>query len=193
MSVSKILLFNGLKRSGKDFTAKMTKEKLEELGYSVEIMSFAGALKEIVAELFGISLDDLDTFKNEPENFKVKIVNSQDDILMTHELDFRDILQRLGTNILKKHFGENIWVDIIIEKIEESTSDFILIPDFRFKCEELYHSITIKVTNKEIEPTDTHISENELNDFVFNYEIDNSYYRDIGDDINKLVIEILSK
>lgn len=189
------ILINGKKRSGKDFSATKLKEKLEENGYSVQILSFAGPLKQIVAELFGITIDDLDLFKNEPEKYKVKIINSDDGILMAHELDLRLILQILGTDVLKKYFGDGVWVDLMNKEIAKSTSDFILIPDFRFICEHLDDSITIKIRNDEIDKnfTDTHKSENELNEFVFDYELDNTNYRDIEDDINKLVIEILSK
>lgn len=189
------ILINGKKRSGKDFSATKLKEKLEENGYSVQILSFAGPLKQMVAELFGITSDDLDLFKNEPEKYKVKIINSDDGILMAHELDLRLILQILGTDVLKKYFGDGVWVDLMNKEIAKSTSDFILIPDFRFICEHLDDSITIKIRNDEIDKnfTDTHKSENELNEFVFDYELDNTNYRDIEDDINKLVIEILSK
>ena len=55
--------------------------------------------------------------------------------------------------------------------------------------------LTIKIRNDTIDYAcdDSHISEHELDGFVFEYEINNTGYRDISVNVEKFVQELISK
>ena len=161
-----VILINGLARSGKDYLASLLQEHLTNEGKSVEVMHFAEPLKQIIADTFYISLEQLDEYKNASDRFKLNIVDYQSG---DHEelSNFRTILQRFGTEGMKPVFGSNIWAKILTDKVEASTANTILIPDFRFdeELECLTESLkdttsirTIQVTTKS-KGTSEHSSE----------------------------------
>lgn len=182
----KIVLINGKKRSGKDFFARQLSGELSKLGYSSKIVSFADPIKGIIADTFNISLQDLDNFKN--NSTPVGIIDyGYDEDTVQKLTDFRSILQNFGTEAMKKWFGEDVWVKVLLERTRDMNYDFILVPDFRFLCENLVGGITVKICNNDIEKnsTDEHRSENELNDFSFDHVFDNTGYRDITEDVRE--------
>lgn len=182
--MAKLILINGKKRSGKDYFASMLQEELYKVKKTSEVMSFAGPIKEIISETLDISLSDLDKWKNDAESIIVRD-NGHQKIIS----NFRLILQKFGTEAMKKHFGEDVWQKLLIEKASKSNVDYVIVPDFRFLCEDVPGSITIKIRNDEIEKnsTDNHRSENELNDFKFMYTIDNSDYKATTKDVQDFI------
>jgi hypothetical protein len=182
-NLAKIILIHGKKRAGKDYFAKLLKTELELRNKSAEIMSFAEPLKEIMAVTFGISLEQLDHYKNVSKEICV------DGIAITN---FRKLLQVFGTEAMKPHFGDDVWVKLLREKTKESTADFVLVPDFRFKIE-IISETTVKILNNNIVSGDKHSSENELNDFIFQHYVENSDYSDeINKEVTKYADYILS-
>ena len=185
-----IVLINGAKRSGKDFTANLLKEKLG-VNHTTDTLSFATPLKQIVADTFGISLEELEMFKNEYQDYGVEVKvypNNQPSSVLQYT-NFREILQRFGTEGMKPIFGESVWADIMADKCFDSESDYIFIPDFRFnvesdaikKLDEDNHGfkiVTLKIRNDDIDTTDAHASERELDDYKFDYTIDNTGHTD---------------
>lgn len=175
-----VILINGQKRSGKDFTAKILEEKLG----SVLNISFAQPLKDIIRDTFGVTNEFLDDAKNFKVPLYVKHGNSLDECENTyHQItDFRTILQRFGTEGMKPRFGEAVWANVAISRISDTQTDFVLIPDFRFNIEfdvinsVGYRVITLKIDNKDIDTSDSHASERELDEFKFDYVIDNTGY-----------------
>jgi len=176
------VLINGKKRSGKDFCAELLKKSLESRGKTVQVISIAAPLKHIVQSVFKITTKELDYFKNNPTDVKIEVRKLGVKLV---DLDFRQILQRLGTDALSEQFGEHIWVDLLKEEIHNSTADFVLVSDFRFKKEHI-STETINIKNSCADTTDTHMSENELNDFNFKYTIDNTNYPNITEQIKNL-------
>ena len=174
--MSKVILLAGPKRSGKDTCAKMIKEQLELHNQSVEIMSFADPLKQIVSIGLGINLTDLDMYKNNSDRYQLCLV---DMIGGNHGFttNCREILQRFGTEAIKPIFGKDVWVNLMKSKIAQSTADFILIPDFRFPVEYINGATTIKVESNKAKSNDTHSSETALSDFKFEYIINNNDYQ----------------
>jgi len=172
-----IVLINGKKRSGKDFSASILHEKLA-VKNTVTTMSVAGPMKNIISTIFGISLEQLDKFKNEPENYMIKI----DGFPEYEGTTFRQTLTRFGTDAMYPEFGENVWADLFVSKIKESKSDIILVPDFRYISEHVsaletgFNVVTLFINNDECDSVDTHRSETELDDFRFDYSIDNTGY-----------------
>lgn len=188
----KIILINGKKRSGKDYFANLVQEELDIQGYSSEIMSFADPLKQIVADTFDITMDQLDFFKNEAT--PIGIQEAKYDGYECHKLtDFRLVLQRFGTEAMKVWFGDDVWVNLLLERARDLDVDFVLVPDFRFNIEAIDGSTTVKICNDDVEKnsTDQHISENELNDFTFDYLIDNTGYKDITNVVQEFVNQLV--
>jgi len=159
----KILLISGYKRAGKDFVSSEINKM-----FGGTICSFAYHLKHIVANTLDIKMDDLDKWKNEELDLKAG------NLIIS---DFRTILQRFGTDAMKMWFGDDVWVELFTKHIPES--ELVIVSDFRFKSEYEYltqefdHIFTIRVNDDNIIPTD-HISERDLDDFVFDVVIDNT-------------------
>jgi hypothetical protein len=171
-----IILIAGKKRSGKNYTAEMLQNLLLKKNISCETFSFAEPLKDIVAKTFLISQSELEDYKNNPNRYKIMLKDNEgsNSKILT---DFRQVLNDLGTPIMKSYFGDNIWVNLTENKIKKSQSKVIIISDFRFPVEKLQMKDTkvhtIRVNREGLEHSDL-VSENSLNDFVFDYEIDNN-------------------
>lgn len=177
-----IILINGQKRSGKDFTAEILEKKLA----STEKVSFATPLKQIMADTFGISMESLEEFKNNHSEYDIKCMaypNNQNPVnFMT--TNFRTILQRFGTEGMKPVFGESVWADITLEMAEDSDAEYIIVPDFRFNIESDViknnasgtRVVTLKIRNDDICTEDSHASERELDNYEFDYTVDNTGY-----------------
>ncbi len=136
--MKRVILISGKARSGKDTTAKIIKDSIVE-GLEVEVLSFAEPLKDIIATTMGISLEQLDYFKNECSKILINTIDVG--VEPRHYLettDYRKILQRFGTEAMKKHFGNDIWSKIMYDKIKKSRADVIIISDWKFKSESDY-------------------------------------------------------
>ena len=169
-----IIQISGKKRAGKDTLAQFLRNAYQDQGKSVELMSFAEPLKDIAATILDVTPDQLDTFKNEPELYKLTTVNQNNLVTVTN---YRSVLQLLGSEAMKKWFGPNVWVELLKHRINQSQADVIIIPDCRFKSETLRSSIKLRVLTH-IKSTDTHISEIDLDNYSdFNYYIDNIDYK----------------
>ena len=167
-----IITIHGMKRSGKDFLASQLKESLEKDGFEVRIISFADPLKKLVSEGFGISVQELDDMKN---NDKQIILEQPVGIKRISSM--RNYLQYFGTEVMYGMFGEDVWSKITMKNINdylESGVDYIIVPDFRFRHEEIKKSLQIMVRNDELINNDSHISENDLVDHEFDMIVDNT-------------------
>lgn len=162
-----LILINGLPRSGKDTVADYICQK-----YAIEKKSFADSLKNIICGTFNISREELDTMKNEPYHFPVHFGE--------HKTDFRELLQRFGTEGMKPVFGNSVWADILYKRVLESSQYTTIVPDFRFLSEYKpqagirIHTVLIK-DDREL-PKEGHASDVELyqNNFTFDTIIENT-------------------
>ena len=181
-----VFLINGKKRAGKDYVANILKAQMEKRGYKVAVVSFADPLKKVVAGTFGITLEELDEYKNNPQEYPIMIPAGERTF---RQIDFRYILQMFGTEGAKPVFGDDIWASLARDFCEEQFQngiDIIIIPDFRFKVEFLTFSETrfleddidvktIYISNISIPVnSDRHASETELDTFSFDIRMDNS-------------------
>jgi hypothetical protein len=167
----KVIMINGLKRSGKDFSADILVQKLEKKVQRVGRYSFADPIKEMLSSMLGISVKEFDDMKN---NWYWMEFGE-------HTLSFRKLIQTFGNDIMKKYFGETVWTQMAIDELNFVNKDIMVIPDFRFliEYEELkrhFDVITLKIQDTELEKssTDPHESETELRDFKFDYVVDNT-------------------
>lgn len=186
--MAEIILINGKKRSGKDFFAEKLQEELYKNQFTSEIIAFADPIKDIIAKTFNISDEDLDNFKNDKIKIAAKLpkMDGYDCYEIT---DFRKVLQNFGTEAMKTHFGEDVWVNLLRDKVNKSNVDYVIVPDFRFLSENI-SSISIKIENKDVEEGDGHRSETELDNFHFRIVIENTGQPDLTDQVQEVVRKI---
>ena len=126
----KIVAVNGLIGSGKDTFSK----HFIDAGYVR--CSFAESLKDAVSVIFGWERSLLEGDTDESREYReIK------DEFWTNRLDFgiditpRWILQNFGTNAVRKHFHNNIWLFSLENKIIQNDWEKVIITDCRFPNE----------------------------------------------------------
>lgn len=193
-----IIQLLGLARSGKDWTASQLKAYFESQGKSVEIMSYAAPMKRIAAGLFGISLEQLDDFKNRSDKVSIEVYDNENILDKTSpsfqlETNFRTFLQRLGNDAIKPEFGDDVWAKLAKANIDKSTADIIIMPDCRFNVElNAIGGITVRVNNHSLPAPMNHPSELELLNYVTHYSLDNTNYSLTSEDIETIAQRILN-
>ena len=196
--MKKVVMLHGTKRSGKDFSATMMQNLFKRLNVNTEIIAFAKPMKEIIATTLDITENQLEEFKNNPDNYTVHILNGGGANGTEKETDCRKILQNFGSEAMKSVFGNDIWAMLALQKVQDSLSPFIIISDFRFDIEyETFkralgnNLITIEILGTP--NTDTHISEQRVSN-VFEYTIDNSRKDDtLRVQLDKIVKDICNE
>ena len=185
----------GQARCGKDWTASQFKAYFESQGKSVEIMSYAAPMKRIATKLIGMSLEQLDNYKNHPLEYFIDIVQLSDfkvpvDI---HNTNFRRFLQLLGNDAIKPEFGDDVWAQLALKNINASTSDIIIMSDCRFNVElKAVGGVTIRVLNQSLPEPMNHPSELELRAYKTDYVINNTDYKLTDEQIMDLAKRIIN-
>lgn len=175
----KVCLISGKAGHGKDTVAQSLKQLLEQQGEKVLIIKFGDAVKWFAREYYNYT--------------GIKDVKE------------RSLLQYIGTEMMRS-YDKNYWGRIVSEFIAANTDfTYALIPDWRFKSElkmikkHNKNIITVRVVrgNEDslwVNPNMTaeqqqHISEIELDNFEFDYIINNfgTY-----DDLNATVQDTLN-
>ena len=126
-----IVGITGFIGSGKDTVAKM----LDENGAVQD--SFAAPLKDLCASVFGWPRDMLQGDTVESRDFR-----ETPDMYWTRKLGIdqftpRLALQLLGTEIMRTHFNQDIWLDSLEYRIRknEQQDTMVVVSDCRFKNE----------------------------------------------------------
>lgn len=155
----------GCKGSGKDTAASFL---VNEYGYTK--IGFADKLKEAVANLFDITVAEVEYWKL-TGNMDVKIERpGYGELSIPHiRLSWREFLQRFGTEMGRNTFGEGFWIERWwdqVDSLAEKDQFDIVIPDVRFKNEaDAIHSsgdgVIIEIVRPGHEP-DGHESESPL-------------------------------
>jgi len=148
-----ILLLSGKMNSGKDTFARML---MDACPYPTEKLKFADGLKDILSEMFEVSRPELERLKDLGE-------------------PYRGYLQRFGSGKMKELFGDDVWAKLTEERCSDDKTLYI-IDDFRFPIEHLSGSFTVRIHRAQLPDTlvnTAHISEIALDDFVFDYDINN--------------------
>lgn len=175
-----VFMFNGLKRSGKDTCSKLLQEILkEDFDLDFQILAFAKPMKNIISNSFGITLEELEKFKNIEMDISVADKEDYFEINSPIELtNFRKFTEDFGQAV-KEEMGQDIWARITWGKVEESIEALgigCIISDFRFPVEYPNYSdfniVTIKVNNDNILCSGS-VAETSLDDFKFVYYIQN--------------------
>lgn len=153
-----IIGISGKKRSGKDSFFHIVKEQLKTK-HPVKRYAFADKVKEFAVEYFNIRQDEI---KNEENRF---------------------ILQGIG-KMVRDELSKDFWINAVFSEIYKSRlknpGEISIITDVRYKNEadsilKLDDSLLLRIINKNNNHmVDYHDSENDLNDYHFDYTIDNS-------------------
>lgn len=155
-----------------------------------EIKKFAGKLKEVASLLTGISVH-----KFEDQEFKKTNLPSAWDRPIPGEdwvdgepvlvpMTVRQLLQTVGTDCMRSSLHDNVWVNALFAdyappKMSEYNPSKWLITDTRFPNEvdaiKSRGGIIIKVKRDEADSKPaTHVSETSLDNYAFDYVIDNN-------------------
>jgi len=175
----KVITISGHAQNGKDTTAKILKEILEDGGYKVLITHYADLLKYICRAFF-----DWDGNKDE---------------------EGRTLLQYVGTDVVRNN-EPDFWVNFIVKilKLFDGNWDYVLIPDCRFpnECNVLrengFETILLKVIRSGFESPLTeeqrkHPSETAMDNTDADYTVDNSGSLDeLKEKLNRFVEEYLN-
>lgn len=160
--MKKVILISGKAGSGKDTVGSALKENLISTGVPSEkiiITHYADLLKYIANSYFGWN--------------GVKDIRG------------RSLLQYIGTDIVRAR-DERFWIDFIIRLLTVFADEweYVIIPDARFlneitEIQKIFPTRTIRVTRNAnsllSEEQKNHISENELDDFDFDFHIKNDF------------------
>lgn len=180
-----IIAFAGLKASGKDTACDVLVKK-----HGFKKISLADPLRELCSEVFDIPMNlflDRDKKDSELPRFidltlehidkivdyvqtKWKFVltsEAQNDIIDsvgTRLMTPRDVLKFVGTDILRYHLRDDIWIVLAFSKIAEFGGAKVCIGDIRFKNErdafkEVGTLCLIKRPDM-VDEEETHVSEN---------------------------------
>lgn len=181
-----IIGFHGVKGSGKDTAAQYLIDN-----YGFKKRAFADKLKEAVANLFGIPLQEVDEFKT--FEYYVQVEPG------VTGLSWRKFLQRFGTEMGRNTFGKDFWVDQWEDSLYQ-IADFpndvnIVVTDVRFQNEchtiQRLGGVVFRITRPGHEP-DGHASEKRLPDILLDGEISNdSTIEDLHKDVEKVYQEVL--
>lgn len=183
----RIILLNGKKRSGKNFIGGLLNKYLTNVGLKIKEVSFAYHLKNDVCIMLGITMDELEYHKDLGTEFQIG----------EKKFSIRTILQKYGTEVRRAE-NDDIWLERAMPDIFDNDADVIIVTDWRFKSEHAYLTsnavhendlrdcdydvIDVNIQNDNIVSTDTHASENDLNDFVFDNIIKNDTVYDDEDE-----------
>lgn len=177
--MTKFILVSGKARHGKDTAGKWIASGLETHGKSVVIAHFADLLKYICTKFFA-----WDGIKDEHG---------------------RSFLQYVGTGKVRKA-NPNYWVEFIgnLIKMFPDEFDYVVIPDARFPNEidhlgEMgFDTISVRVERPGFDNGLTaeqknHASETALDDYEFDYVIENTTMDNFLDNVVEVVNTILSR
>lgn len=164
-----IVGLSGYAQSGKDTAAEvLTKRGFTRIAFADILRDMAFAIDPYVRT--NTKADkDIVIF----ERLSSAIKNYGWDFAKEEFPDVRRLLQRLGTEAGREILGENIWVDTALNNAPENT----VVTDVRFPNEvegiEKRGGVVIRITRPGVGPKNEHASENSLEGWEWEYEIEN--------------------
>jgi hypothetical protein len=162
----------GNKGVGKDTVA----EHLVEQGFTR--IGFADKMKEAIANLFDITIEQVDGWKNREHYIPVLVQIQFADGTIQTRMEWREFLQRFGTEMGRKTFGEDFWVSRWMQYLDpDDIYKDIVVPDVRFPNEAKWikklggHMVGIYRPGYE---PDGHVSEERLSERLIDATIVNN-------------------
>lgn len=162
-----IIGVSGYARSGKDTVADHLVDQ-----YNFSRVSFAAPMKKAMYILNPIvSSDSIGNFR-----YKDLVDVYGLDKAKENTPEIRRLLQIFGTEVGRSMFGENFWVDLALKN---AGSENIVVTDVRFKNEadriKSMGGQIWRVNRTSVKPVTGHISEIDLDDYNFDYVMQNDY------------------
>jgi hypothetical protein len=124
--MSKIISVSGLIGSGKDSIANYL---ITHHGFKK--MAFADSLKDAVSSVFGWDRQMLEGSTGSSRQWREQVDVWWSDRLGIPNLTPRWVLQHFGTELLREHFHQDIWIASIENKLRNNVDD-VVITDARF-------------------------------------------------------------
>lgn len=134
MNNKKIIGLMGFKGSGKDTVANI----LSEYGYTS--VSYAETLKQCLCVIFGWDQDMINGHTPESRIWRDEVDEWWAEKLGIPNFTPRMAMTKIGTDLFRKHFNENIWIYALLRKISNIKGN-VVVTDIRFKNE--HHFIDI--------------------------------------------------
>lgn len=157
-----IIGISGYASSGKDTVAQILVDKF---GY--KRMAFADSIRDILYTLNPLAQKGI---------YIKQLVDEYGWDIAKQDPEVRRLLQVLGTEVGREFFGDDIWVDTLIAKIEPE--DKVVITDVRFPNEAReinYLAGQIwRVNRNGIEAVNEHVSETQMDNYDFDFVINNN-------------------
>jgi hypothetical protein len=161
-----IIGLSGWARTGKDTVANYLVEK-----HDFVKLSFADPMRKAL-----IALDPIITVSGvyTPLSQAVRLIGWEE--LKTLSPDIRPLMQRLGTEVGRNIFGQNIWVDLAMQEADNHKN--VVFADCRFQNEAQAikdaNGSVWRIMRSGVKPANNHISENDLNAYIFDAYLSNS-------------------
>lgn len=122
-NIKTIYLFTGKAQSGKNYIARELNKALSSEHKTVLELSFAYKLKSFISTLFDMPIEEVDKWKLNEQPFTA------------NGTTMREILQRFGTDIMRKHVDKDYWIKFVATRIVNTDYNYYLITDYRFPNE----------------------------------------------------------
>lgn len=122
-NIKNIYLFTGKAQSGKNYIARELNKALTSEHKTVLELSFAYKLKSFISTLFDMPIEEVDKWKLNEQPFTA------------NGTTMREILQRFGTDIMRKHVDKDFWIKFVATRIVNTDYNYYLITDYRFPNE----------------------------------------------------------
>lgn len=161
-----LIAFTGCKGAGKDTAAQWLVES-----YDFTRMAFADKVKEAIANLFGITVEQVDQFKEIGiDDIALYEVNLFMRNVAEWTFSWREFMQRFGTEMGRGTFGEDFWIlqlERAYTELQYSSPQEIdvAITDLRFENEAQWlrrmGGFAVEIIRPGYEP-DGHLSEEPL-------------------------------
>lgn len=116
-----IIGFSGSFGSGKTTRAQYLSQKLDNLGKDYYFTNFAGSLKNMLIEHFGVSHSKFDTTSGKSE------------ICPKYGVTYGKVLQMYGQGM--RNIDPDFWIDKLEKKIDNSLDCIVIIGDVRYQNE----------------------------------------------------------
>ena len=204
-----IIGLSGFKGSGKDTVASYLKN------YGFETISYSGPLKDITAILFNWPRNLLEGNTKESREWR-----EEPDLFWSEKLNIENFnpryaLQYIGTELLRNNFYHDIWITLIEKKINDKSSNNIVITDCRFKNElkliekmngflvhvkgviPSWYQLAIQANNgdayseEKLKKLNIHKSEREWVGYSFDWVLNNdTTFKNLYNDIDKMLLQI---
>jgi hypothetical protein len=177
-----IIGLSGYARSGKDTIADIL---VKEHGFVK--LAFADPMREALRRINPfIEVNDI---QHMPLDQALRVYSWED--LKQESPDIRGLMQRIGTEMGREMFGENIWVELAIKEANKYKKPIVM-SDTRFKneAEAIRNSggFVVRVERPGVEAANSHVSEHDLDGYEFDVTIQNTgTLEDLYTDVSEAV------